>query len=115
MLDMQQFDLEKVVKGLEAHVTEFYETRQKEFDALKEHLSNSDFPAASAITHNWKGFCAPYGFGYLGQLAIELELSLKNKDLVVSQEKIKKIEDYFKAKKIRLNNTKNGEENLPRV
>ncbi len=103
MLDLQQLDLEKVVKGLEAHVVEFYENRQKELELLKQHVANSDFKAASSLTHNWKGFCAPYGFGYLGKLALELEPYLKTSDLNNSKEKIKKIEEYFEAKKNRLN------------
>lgn len=81
--------------GFEVFHTEFLETRKEELVTLKASLAEGDFKALAVCGHKWKGFCSPYGFQELGELAILMEEAAKNSSLEECQEILTRIEEYL--------------------
>lgn len=63
--------------------------------ALKASLAANDFKALEDCGHKWKGFCNPYGFQELGEMAIEMEEAAENRSAVLCQSLLKRIEEYL--------------------
>lgn len=61
-------------------IPSFLNERNKEIIVLTAALQKEDFNQLQSIAHKWKGFCEPYGFKDLAELAISLELAAKNKN-----------------------------------
>ncbi len=98
MFEIALLKSEEVTIGLEYYVDVFFSKRVEEFETLKVLCATRDFKNARAITHNWIGSCAPYGFGCLGQLAEDLNHALKSEDTFKIKEIFEDIQQYFKLK-----------------
>lgn len=59
--------------GFEVFHQDFLSERKAELNLLRSALKASDFKALVQMGHKWKGFCAPYGFQELAELASNLE------------------------------------------
>lgn len=93
-------ELEAVEEGLEPYLEEFLAARKKDFLRLQELYLAHDYTTMCKIVHSWKGFCAPYGFAHLGQMAKKLESFLKAEDEKMSVQCLSQIELYLKHKDI---------------
>jgi hypothetical protein len=73
-------DFELPWPSLACYYEEFLATRIEELVLIKAALEARDYKEILEFTHKWRGFANPYGFGILGQQAIELEeyLELSN-------------------------------------
>ena len=91
---------ESVEPGLESFVAGFFEDRKGDFENLKVLVASGDLEAAGKITHNWKGYCKPYGFETLGLLAKEIEdaIAANNKDEI--NKLLVSVDMYLKEKGI---------------
>lgn len=72
----EQTQIEKIecLPELIEYLPEFIRDRENEYVDLGRFLEQENFEKIRAIAHRWRGFCAPYGFRYLGELALELEI-----------------------------------------
>lgn len=64
---------EKPLPELEGFYEEFLQKRLTELQVLHTALQSQNLSVVAHLAHQWKGFCAPYGFAQLGLLATELE------------------------------------------
>ncbi len=89
---------ERPEEGLEDFVEEFLQDRTQELSKIKLFCENKDFQEISKLAHKWKGFSAPYGFNYLGELAKRIQKACDEADYKVLKDSILEIEEYLKAK-----------------
>lgn len=89
---------ESIEPGLEAFAVDFFEDRKKDFVDLKEYISSKDFVSARKITHNWKGYCKPYGFETLGILAKNIEDAIAAEDLEGVERLVQTVDYYMNEK-----------------
>jgi HPt (histidine-containing phosphotransfer) domain-containing protein len=99
-IPIQSISLEEPLEGLEEMSQQFLEDRKKEFKTIKDFLDNSQLDDIKKICHNWKGFCKPYGFNGLGQLAEELEGAIKNSNLEEINVLVLEMEHYLTIKQV---------------
>jgi HPt (histidine-containing phosphotransfer) domain-containing protein len=91
-------DIEVPLEGLEHLVPEFLLKRKNELQELESYIQNKDFNKIGQLTHKWKGYSAPYGFGQLGRLANEMNILCEEKDLSKYQDILGKMKDYLSKK-----------------
>lgn len=90
---------EKPLPGLEPFFDEFLRDRTEECNGeLSTALATSDFEAIRRLAHKWKGFCEPYGFGGLGQMAIRLEQQAAAQNMAECQKLFEQIQAYLATK-----------------
>ncbi len=94
-----EIKLEKPEQGLEDLQKDFLSDRENELPRLEKAILDSDFTSVSAIAHNWKGFCKPYGFQLLGELSESLDLASKSKDSKMCLNLKQNINSYLKIKR----------------
>ena len=85
--------------GLESYYQEFRQTRIDELIIMNQALLNKDYKALKDLAHKWKGFAAPYGFGILGQIALDLELKAETREYESCADLLLEAENYLKTKK----------------
>lgn len=86
---------EIALPGFEVFHVEFLESRREELVLLKASLAAGDFKALEVCGHKWKGFCNPYGFQELGEMAIEMEELAERKSSDSCDALLKRIEEYL--------------------
>lgn len=99
---MNEYDpkTEIPMEGLEDFFDGFILSRQNELNLMKSSLVLLDFNTLLDIAHKWKGYSAPYGFGKLEHLAIELELSAHNAQSEHCEKVLSEIDFYLNLKKL---------------
>jgi HPt (histidine-containing phosphotransfer) domain-containing protein len=90
--------LEFPLKGLEGFIDEFLVCRLEELSEVKIALGQKDYPNLLQITHKWRGISAPYGFGELAVLAIELEDAVESYQTHLCENLVQEVELYLAAK-----------------
>lgn len=95
------FDLshEKAEPGLEQFTLEFLSDREGEYKELVGALATSNFESMRSLGHKWKGFCTPYGFHQLGELAAKLEVASEQENKVECQSIITVMNEYLEQKR----------------
>lgn len=58
--------------GLEQYYDEFRQSRLDDLDEMINALHVNDFKIVSGLAHKWRGYCAPYGFGLLAEIAEDI-------------------------------------------
>ncbi|MCB0326709.1 MAG: hypothetical protein KDD52_03735 [Bdellovibrionales bacterium] len=86
----------------EAQVPRFLQKRLQELLEIQRAHREGDFETLSSIAHKWIDFSAPYGFGYLETLAIELENEALRENAAQCEEVLHEIERYLAQKKLTL-------------
>ena len=94
----QEYDLPATViveKELEPLMSDFYEGRKDDIEALKEAIENNNWHEIERRGHILGGVCGTYGFGKLGELGDFLENSARpeNKNEIITI--INTIEKYM--------------------
>lgn len=89
---------ERPVEGLEGLVADFLVNRKNDFAELKAKLEEGDRDFAQKLAHSWKGFCHPYGFTILGDIAIIMDEKLKMDQNADLDPLIDNISTYLKLK-----------------
>lgn len=89
---------EVVTQGLEGYYDSFLTDRKAELSLMEKDLSSSNYDNIRKISHTWKGFCSPYGFNHLGELALVLEQSAIKSDFASCHEIMKEMALYLKLK-----------------
>lgn len=92
------YPIEKPLEGLESFYDDFLVNRNKELQKLKTALTEKNFDFIAEVAHRWKGFCGPYGFGQLANIAKEIESCATQKKLAECGEFLHQAEDYLKHK-----------------
>ena len=59
--------------GFEVFYEDFLCSRKEELSQLKAAMAAGDLRFLTTTAHKWKGFCTPYGFQELSELALKLE------------------------------------------
>ncbi len=77
---------------------DFLKDRKADLQKIKFHMEKNEFQEVEKITHNWKGFCAPYGFAYLADVAKALENDIKSGQSIEADQFVQDIEEYLKFK-----------------
>lgn len=93
--DSQRETPEKI---LEPFVADFIKDRNQEIAGLEDSLDQNDWEALRKTGHRWKGFCAPYGFGGLEDLSIELEKGAETESQTDCANTLKAIKSYLEWK-----------------
>lgn len=95
------FDLshEKAEPGLEQFCQEFLTDREDEYQLLIKALADSNFEDMRSLGHKWKGFCTPYGFNLLGELAAKLEVASEQSNKSECQNIISSMSEYLTQKR----------------
>ena len=98
---MNEYDpkTEIPLEGLEEFFDGFLLSRQEELGLMRDALVLLDFNTLSQIAHQWKGFSAPYGFGKLERLAIELEVCAHNAQAEHCESILLEADQYLNLKK----------------
>lgn len=86
---------EIALPGFEVFHEEFLQSRKEELVVIKASFAAGDFKALEDCGHKWKGFCNPYGFQELGEMAIEMEEAAEKRDFDVCNGLLKRIEEYL--------------------
>jgi len=94
---------EKSLPELEVFYDEFLQKRTSELDILQTALLSKNLSVVANLSHQWKGFCAPYGFGKLATLAIELEKKLESSELEHCFDILTEMKSYLESKTRPLN------------
>lgn len=68
-------------KDLEELIPGFLENRQKDICKMKEALSTNNFEQIKIIGHQMKGFGSGYGFNYISEVGLKLEVAAKAEDI----------------------------------
>lgn len=89
---------EKPSPGVEKFLGEFYQDRREELDQLKVLSKEVNYSEVKKIVHRWKGFCAPYGFNTLGEIAKEIQKSIEVEDYAHINTLLEEIELYLNDK-----------------
>ncbi|MBC7538515.1 MAG: Hpt domain-containing protein [Bacteriovorax sp.] len=97
----KQFDLtsEIPLPGLESFYDEFLATRIDELGETKRALIAKNYQIVAEYAHKWKGFSAPYGFGVLGQIALEIEKCLEVDEIKRCEILLNEAETYLTVTK----------------
>lgn len=92
----------EVLPELKPLQADFLKDRFVDLEKIRFHMENKEFQEVEKITHNWKGFSAPYGFPFLADMAQALEADLKEGKDIDSTGFVQGIEEYlrFKEQKI---------------
>lgn len=88
-------DTEIPLPGFEVFHDEFLKSRREELIGIKSALASEDFKALEDCGHKWKGFCNPYGFQELGEMAVEMEVAAENRSKDQCFLIIKRVEEYL--------------------
>ncbi len=88
-------DTEIPLPGFEVFHDEFLTTRREELVSIKAALALGEFKTLKDFGHKWKGFCNPYGFQELGEMAIEMEEAAENRLTDVCQAILIRIDEYL--------------------
>lgn len=88
-------DLNSVNPALKPFLPKFYQDRIKELEQMKEFQRSNDLESLRKLAHSWKGFCAPYGFATMGELANELERQLREGDKPNTKYYIDSFQEYL--------------------
>ena len=99
MQDDRNFSSEHPIPELEAFYGEFLKDRLVDLAHLEASFATHDLMIVKEISHRWKGFCAPYGFGRLGLIASDLEIHAQNGDQAACAPLIKAAAAYLAIKK----------------
>lgn len=97
-------ETETPLEGLEHLVPDFLVKRKIELKELETFVATSDFDQIRQLTHKWKGYSAPYGFGTLGTLAESMNIRAHDKDTAQCASILKEMQEYLVAKEQHLKN-----------
>ena len=89
---------------LEPFIPDFLSKRYADFAEISAALKKNDNKKVQSIVHQWKGFCEPYGFPQLVEIAREYETDVKNGEKIDNKVFLSKIETYLEFKKSCLEN-----------
>lgn len=90
---------ETPLAGLEGYYQEFLHARLDDLKAMNESLISGNYPVIMKLAHKWKGFSVPYGFGVLGEIAMELEVCAEAGDGNGCQQLLTETKDYLLIQK----------------
>jgi HPt (histidine-containing phosphotransfer) domain-containing protein len=76
-------------------VPNYIESVSKDLVILSEALTNSHFDTIETIGHRMKGVAKSYGFPFLTELGKTMELAAKEKNKILAENLIKKLQDYL--------------------
>ncbi|MEC9281608.1 MAG: Hpt domain-containing protein [Bdellovibrionota bacterium] len=93
-----KLDSEHFEPALSEFFEEFITDRKTELKALNKGIKEEDFKFIEDLAHKWKGFSAPYGFAGLAQIAGQLELASKEKNIEKTKYLLKEVLDYLEYK-----------------
>src|SRR4051812_8190394 len=97
-----QNDNETPLEGLEHLIPDFLQKRKVEIKELETFVASSDFDQIRQLTHKWKGYSAPYGFGRLGTLADTMNTLAHDKNTSQCQVVLRQMQDYLLLKEAQL-------------
>lgn len=87
--------------GLESYYQEFRQTRIDELAVMNKALQSNNYQILTEMAHKWKGYAAPYGFGLLGQIAVDLELKAETKEYESCFDLLLEADSYLQIQKKR--------------
>ena len=94
---------EEPLPELKSYQSEFLQDRLKSIDKLKQAIINEDYTYLMSIMHQWAGYAKPYGFNYLEEIGLQLQISAEIKDNKSCQKYLDLAENYLNLKKNILN------------
>ncbi|MCB0393544.1 MAG: Hpt domain-containing protein [Bdellovibrionales bacterium] len=99
---MSKFEIEVDYKAPEEDLLHFIKDfeidRKTQFEILVNAANQRDFMTLKRIAHNWKGFCAPYGYPGLAELATSLEKEAQMESAENCRAILFAMKNYFVAK-----------------
>jgi HPt (histidine-containing phosphotransfer) domain-containing protein len=98
MKNLNNQNSEKPLPELEEFYDEFLQNRSSELHILQTALQANNLSVVTNLSHQWKGFCSPYGFGTLASMAVELEQLAKRTDIDSCYEVLSKMKIYLDSK-----------------
>lgn len=90
---------EQIAPGLENFAEEFLNDREIQLGQMDSYVQEKKFDEIAGISHQWKSFCAPYGFSKLGDIAVLLEEAAKKNDGDECLKLIDQAKKYLERKK----------------
>lgn len=97
------FEDETPIPGLEPFVLEFLHNREHDLVLLKNFYTKQDITEIRKIFHSWVGFCEPYGFNFLAEIANKFYENFETNGISDFDKHLDSIENYLKNKKELLN------------
>lgn len=95
---------EQIAPGLESFAKEFLVDREIQLGQMDRYVQEKKFEEIASLCHQWKSFCAPYGFSGLGDIAIMLEKSAKEIDKDKCLHLIEEAKQYLANRKKQIEN-----------
>ena len=105
---MEYHGQERPEPELTQFIPEFIQDRRTEVHKIREQLQNDQYQLISSLTHKWKGFAGPYGFGKLVLFAAQLTQESNSKNKIKVASTLDAIEEYLVLKEVQF---KEGEFN----
>ena len=93
------FSSETPKLGLEIYYDEFLSSRLVELETVRIAFTAKNYKVIAEFVHKWKGFSAPYGFGILGELAMNIETCLEQSDFEHCGLLLEEVEFYLTVTK----------------
>lgn len=90
---------ESPIVGLEQYYEEFRQSRLEDLNLMTNALHSNDFGLISGLAHKWRGYCAPYGFGLLAQMAEDIERASENHDQGLCEQYFSEVLTYLSITK----------------
>jgi len=101
-----QNDNETPLEGLEHLVPDFLNKRKIELKELETFIADRNYDQIRQLTHKWKGYSAPYGFGKLGLLAEGLNALAHQQATTEMDSTLVQIKQYLSEKEVQFKDLK---------
>lgn len=96
---MFDLSLDIAESNLEPYIKEFHGDRAQDLSSMMDALEANDFEAIRRLAHQWKGFCKPYGFNWLGLKSQEILIHAKEENRKALMEDLLLVSQYLDHKK----------------
>lgn len=85
--------------NLKPYIHEFHGDRLADLENMMNALEEGDFEVIRKVAHQWKGFCKPYGFAWLGIKSQSIMLHAKEENKKALMEDLLLVSQYLDIKK----------------
>jgi HPt (histidine-containing phosphotransfer) domain-containing protein len=96
---MFDLSLDIAESNLEPYIQEFHADRVIDLGSMMDALEANDFEVIRRLAHQWKGFCKPCGFNWLGLKSQEILSHAKEESRKALMDDLLLVSQYLDHKK----------------
>ncbi|KPA13078.1 Hpt domain-containing protein [Candidatus Magnetomorum sp. HK-1] len=84
-----------VKSKIKKFIPQFLENTKNDIELLKKSLQAKNYDEIHRNAHSMKGYAKPFGFGYLGELAAQLQQAAKDQAFEDAESLIEELDEYY--------------------